>query len=303
MSPAATLAGFAVVLAALFGGGAAVGRVLDADAPGGQAEAPMAAEAPAMQDMTESHTEKKAGDHGAMRMPVRGLAVAENGLRLVVADAELRRDRTERLRFRIVDERGRAVRDFDLEHTKRMHLIVARRDLGTFQHLHPTMRADGTWSTPLRLSDAGSYRVFADFSHDDEATTLASDLRVDGPADLAPLPSRSRSRRATAASTSASTAGPRAPAARASCASRCSRTADPSTSSRISAPTATSSRSARGISPSCTFTRSGTITVTTRRRTTTRSASRRRSRRPAPTACSSRSSATIVSTRSRSRRT
>jgi hypothetical protein len=128
------------------------------------------------------------GGHAAMKMPVRGLAVAENGLRLVVDEPELRRGRTERLRFRIVDERGRGVRDFDVEHTKRMHLIVARRDLTGFQHLHPTMSADGTWSTPLRLPEAGSYRLFADFSHDGRATTLATDLRVDGAADLEALP-------------------------------------------------------------------------------------------------------------------
>jgi hypothetical protein len=182
MKSVATLAGFAVALAALFGGAAAVGGLLDPSAPGGSAEA--RAKVTAMDAMT---AESKGG-HGAMPDPLRGLAVAENGLRLEVLDPEVRRNRTEQLRFRIVDDRGRPVRDFDVEHTKRMHLIVARRDLATFQHLHPTMRADGTWSTPLRLSDAGSYRVFADFSHDDEATTLASDLRVDGAADLASLP-------------------------------------------------------------------------------------------------------------------
>ena len=104
------------------------------------------------------------------------------------AEPELRRGRTQQLRFRIVDEQGHAVRDFDVEHTKRMHLIVARRDLTGFQHLHPTMAADGTWSAPLRLAEAGSYRVFADFSHDDQPVTLADDLRVDGVADLQPLP-------------------------------------------------------------------------------------------------------------------
>ena len=69
-----------------------------------------------------------------------------------------------------------------------MHLIVARRDLTGFQHLHPTMDKDGTWSTPLQLEEAGSYRVFADFVRDGEATTLAGDLRVDGSADLRALP-------------------------------------------------------------------------------------------------------------------
>jgi hypothetical protein len=119
---------------------------------------------------------------------VRGLSVADSGVRLVVEDADLRRGKTEQLRFRIVDDRGSAVSDFDVEHTKRMHLIIARRDLGTFQHLHPVMGADGTWTTTLRLPDAGSYRVFADFSRDDRPITLAGDLRVDGDAALEPLP-------------------------------------------------------------------------------------------------------------------
>ncbi len=87
------------------------------------------------------------------------------------------------------------VRDYDVEHERRMHLIVVRRDLTGFQHLHPTLRADGTWETRIALPDAGSYRVFADFSHDGEATTLASDLRVDGPADLRALPAPATHRR------------------------------------------------------------------------------------------------------------
>jgi hypothetical protein len=69
-----------------------------------------------------------------------------------------------------------------------MHLIVARRDLTGFQHLHPVQDADGWWTTPLRLDESGSYRMFADFSHDDEATTLADDLTVDGALDSKPLP-------------------------------------------------------------------------------------------------------------------
>jgi hypothetical protein len=179
MSPAAKLAGFATALAVLFGAGAAAGGLIDADPPGGSASA-----GPAGHGMGGSES----GDAMAPASMVRGLSVADSGARLVVEDAELRRGRTEQLRFRIVDDRGRAVRDFDVEHTKRMHLIVARRDLGTFQHLHPEMGADGTWTTPLRLADAGSYRVFADFSRDGTPITLAGDLRVDGDAALEPLP-------------------------------------------------------------------------------------------------------------------
>ena len=55
------------------------------------------------------------------------------------------------LTFRILDERGRTVRDFDVKHTKRLHLVVVRRDMIDFQHLHPTQVADGSWATPLTL--------------------------------------------------------------------------------------------------------------------------------------------------------
>ena len=77
---------------------------------------------------------------GASRPRIRSaaLAVAENGLRLVVDDA---RAAPRPHRDAALPRRRRAtattVRDFDVEHTKRMHLIVARRDLTGFQHLHP----------------------------------------------------------------------------------------------------------------------------------------------------------------------
>jgi len=124
---------------------------------------------------------------GAVSAP-RGLAAADDGLRLVVATPELERGRMRTLRFRIVDTQGRAMRAFNRTHERRMHTIVVRRDLTGFQHVHPRMDADGTWSVPLRLDDPGSYRLYADFSHDGEPRTLASDLRVDGGADLLPLP-------------------------------------------------------------------------------------------------------------------
>jgi hypothetical protein len=176
MAPAVRNLGiFAVALVALFGLAALAGRLLDPDAPVGEAASDDSnRHSKEMQDMT--------GDE------VRGLAVAENGLRLVIDDPQRRPGAADELRFRIVDRDGRAVRDFDIEHTKRMHVIVVRRDLTGFQHLHASMGPDGTWSTPLRLPDAGSYRVFADFSHAGRPTTLAGDLRVDGAADLQALP-------------------------------------------------------------------------------------------------------------------
>jgi hypothetical protein len=181
MTTAARLAGFGATLAVLFGGGALAGAVIDPDR-----EEPRAAHAE--ETMTTETTHETPGAH-----EVRGLAVADDGLRLEIQTPELRRGRTETLRFRVVDDGGRAVRDFDVEHEKRMHLILARRDLSGFQHLHPRQDADGSWTTSVELPEAGSYRLFADFSYEKEPATLAGDLRVDGRADLRPLPAKAPS--------------------------------------------------------------------------------------------------------------
>jgi hypothetical protein len=185
VSATTRLVAFVAALAVLFGGAALAGAAIGPEADEGVAST----EPDEHNDMT-STTEPAPGAHGesGAARPVRGLAVAEDGLRVVVDDPELRRGRAEELRFRIVGEDGATVRDFDVEHEKRMHLILARRDLTGFQHLHPEQASDGSWRTNVRIDEPGSYRLFADFSHDGEAQTLATDLRVDGAADLRPLP-------------------------------------------------------------------------------------------------------------------
>jgi len=184
MSTGARLTAFLAALAAIALVGFGLGRLLDVSAPGGEEGATA---------MSEHMEAEGAGGHGGAHgsgetHPVRGLGVAENGFRLVVDDPDFARRAEGQLRFQVVDEAGQPVTDFDVTHTKRMHVIVVRRDLTGFQHLHPEMAADGTWTVPLRLDEAGTYRVFADFSVDGEATTLADDLRVDGAADLRDLP-------------------------------------------------------------------------------------------------------------------
>ncbi|HEY1369760.1 MAG TPA: hypothetical protein VGF23_21715 [Gaiellaceae bacterium] len=159
MTTPAKLTAFAAVLAVVFGAAALAGGAV------GQIHDPAAAAKDAM-DMEAD--------------PIRGLAVSENGLTLDLDRRTAHPDTRSRLDFRILGADGGAVHDFDLEHTRRMHLIVVRRDLTGFQHLHPTVRADGTWTTPLTLPQAGTYRVFADFSVDGRPTTLADDLQVDG---------------------------------------------------------------------------------------------------------------------------
>jgi hypothetical protein len=158
----ARIALFAGLLALLFGGAVAAGSAIDPDI-----------------DRAES------GGHGeeggqVSELPQRGLAVAQDGLRLAPSTEEFPRGRTRAYAFQILDEDGEAVTDFEVEHERRMHVIVVRRDMTNYQHLHPRMAADGTWSVDLLLAEPGIYRVYADFTRGDGPITLATDLTVVG---------------------------------------------------------------------------------------------------------------------------
>ncbi|MGH3788576.1 MAG: hypothetical protein ACRDRG_18985 [Pseudonocardiaceae bacterium] len=121
-----------------------------------------------------------------------GLASSRGGYTLIPTDPTLTAAIAEDFSFRITGPGGGAVTAFDVEHDKRMHLIIVRRDTTGFQHVHPEMAADGTWSVPLTLPAAGSYRAFADFTPTGgEGLTLGTDLSVPGPFEpVAHRPSR-----------------------------------------------------------------------------------------------------------------
>ena len=110
-----------------------------------------------------------------------GLASSRGGYTLTPTAATLTPGTTATFSFTITGRDGTPVTDFDVEHDKRMHLIVVRRDTTGFQHVHPEMAPDGTWSVPLTLPAAGSYRAFADFTPTGGAgTTLGVDLAASG---------------------------------------------------------------------------------------------------------------------------
>ena len=117
-----------------------------------------------------------------------GLASVAGGYALVPARTTLPLGRTSDFRFRILDGEGRPVHSFDVDGGVRVHLIVVRRDLDGYQHLHPRQQADGTWSVPLALAAPGAYRAFADFEVDGVKTVLGHDLFVAGSFTPAQLP-------------------------------------------------------------------------------------------------------------------
>jgi hypothetical protein len=69
------------------------------------------------------------------------------------------------LSFQVRDADGMPVTSYDVEHEKQLHVIVLdTRDLTDYQHVHPTMAADGTWTARVQLAPGTSYRLYADGS-------------------------------------------------------------------------------------------------------------------------------------------
>ena len=122
----------------------------------------------------EAHTAQREMDAPA------GLGISEGGYVLRISPAQLVRREARELRFSINDAGGLPVTNFDELHERRVHLIVVRRDGAQFRHLHPEMDDAGTWSVPVKFTEPGVYRAFADFSVDGEQHTLANHLFVSG---------------------------------------------------------------------------------------------------------------------------
>jgi len=89
---------------------------------------------------------------------------------------------------------GNTVTQFDPEQTKLMHFYLIRSDLTGFQHVHPSMQPDGTWTAPTSAVPAGDYRVYVQFvPHADAAggaLTVSAPVTVpgSGATAAAPLP-------------------------------------------------------------------------------------------------------------------
>ena len=204
MRTGAKVAGFALGLAALFGAAYLAGGAFGTEAIG------RAGQDPVEHSMVEhgsgehgpggqgehsgdghSHDAAGSGGSGHDGHAVGGLAVTEQGYLLRRLSPDPVAGTPTQLAFQIVGPNGRPVTSYVNTHDKPLHLIIARRDLSGFQHVHPDRDAGGTWRVPITLRGAGDYRVFADFVPDGRTDTLVlgTDLTVAGDYRPVPLPS------------------------------------------------------------------------------------------------------------------
>ncbi|TWJ20976.1 methionine-rich copper-binding protein CopC [Micromonospora endolithica] len=134
------------------------------------------------------------GDGSAGQAQATGTTVSAGGYTLQPVQRSQPAGQTVDYRFRILGTNRQAATQFVTVHDKPLHLVVVGRDLSGYQHLHPTMASDGTWSVPLRLARAGTYRIYADFTvTTDDATpkplVLGADHHVPGAYAPVTLPS------------------------------------------------------------------------------------------------------------------
>ncbi|MFC7138470.1 hypothetical protein ACFQMA_01295 [Halosimplex aquaticum] len=135
-----------------------------------------------------SHGYTDAGSHSQPG----GLSVAANGLQLEVSGTRIDPEKPHEWTYRVRTEAGDVVTDFKETHDQLAHLILVRRDLTRFQHLHPTLADDGTWSVEFSLPDPGVYRAFVDVLVDGQPTTLGVDMLSSGSAQYEGRPQSTR---------------------------------------------------------------------------------------------------------------
>ena len=192
MNTKAKLSAYGAALALLAGGGFAVGTAVGPSSATATAESSsgghgaMPGSVPAGAEDTghgDTHSGTVAGGTvaGAATDQPSGLASSRGGYTFTPTVSTLTAATTSDFTFRITGPEGAPVTAFDVEHDKQMHLIVVRRDTTAYQHVHPEMSPDGTWTVPLTVPAGGSYRAFADFRPTGgEASTLGVDLDVVG---------------------------------------------------------------------------------------------------------------------------
>ncbi|WP_395110194.1 hypothetical protein [Actinomadura sp. SCN-SB] len=176
MNTATKLGAYALGLAAVFGGAFGVGEIAG----------PVGATTETAKHSAGGHaTTEQAGGNaggGASTAVPGGLQVSQDGYTLSPKTTTIEPGKRTDFRFTVDGPDGKPVTRYTLLHGKKLHLIIARRDLSGFQHVHPTEAGGGVWTIPLTLGDPGAYRFFADVQPEGvkKQLTLGTDVTAPG---------------------------------------------------------------------------------------------------------------------------
>lgn len=125
-----------------------------------------------------------------------GLSDNLAGYRFTTRDTVLPTGKAADYAFSVTGPDGKPVTEFAVDQTKQMHFYAVRSDLAGFQHLHPTMAPDGTWTASLAALTPGTWRTYASFTPNSgdgkgAAMVLSRTVNVDGAAATEQLPAAS----------------------------------------------------------------------------------------------------------------
>ena len=96
---------------------------------------------------------------------------------------------TQMFAFTVNGPDGAPIKDAVVEQTKKLHLIVVRSDLTGYQHLHPDLGPDGTWTVSATFATGGRWRAIADLTPTaGTRVVLGTDIAIQGAAVERPLP-------------------------------------------------------------------------------------------------------------------
>ncbi len=190
---AARLTAFVAVLLAAFGSAWAVGAAAQPPSTAtGSEPAGMDGHGRSGGDEAAGHDDSGAKGHGGRGgsdegAGLPGLAATVDGYSIEPVASTLAAGDRVPFAFQVTDPDGHPVTRYTEAHEKELHLIVVRRDLSGFQHVHPVLSDGGTWTVDLDLARGGSYRAYADVVPADlgHNVVLGTDLDVAG--DYAPL--------------------------------------------------------------------------------------------------------------------
>lgn len=93
--------------------------------------------------------------------------------------AEAKKDTT--IQIQVEDSNGKPVENFDIIHTKKLHVIAVNKDLSYFNHIHPEPKGKGLFEVKTQFPAGGEYKLFADFvPTGGTATTKSQWVKVEG---------------------------------------------------------------------------------------------------------------------------
>jgi hypothetical protein len=160
VTAALRLALFAAALAVVAGAAALLGRASDVTVADAAEEGHVAVE-------------------GTGAVP-NGLSDVGGGVRLALAPTTLAAGEPARLELRLLGDGGEPVTALDeAPGEPPLHLILLRRDLTGYVHLHPERVGDG-FVADVALPEPGVWRAYADFELGGEKIVLGRDLVVPG---------------------------------------------------------------------------------------------------------------------------